>query len=239
MCSQYLSFGSFTFILLGLVFSFCYRYRQCLLFSGSSTIGIALVSSQAYGFCHRCYRHYGDGWRYACTVPLTKLVALVGWRQAVQNVGILGFAMLIVMYFWIKERPQVAERKAGKSIDVASAAKKAYLNTQYLRAAVYASLMNMAIAVFGAMMGTLYLEQRLEIGAEQAAMVNSMLFLGAIVGSPLVGWISDKMGLRVLPMKIGVFASLLTLIAILYLPVLQYDVFIIFLARFIHLSPSD
>jgi MFS family permease len=151
--------------------------------------------------------------------PLTKLVSLVGWRQAVQDVGILGFAMLIVMFFWIKERPQFSVKKEGLAIGILSAAKKAYLNSQYIRAAFYASLMNMAIAVFGAMMGTLYLEQRLEISAEQASMVNSMLFLGAIIGSPLVGWISDRMSLRVLPMKIGVLTSLATLLAILYLPV--------------------
>jgi MFS family permease len=151
--------------------------------------------------------------------PLTKLVAVVGWRQAVQDVGLLGFAMLVVMVFWIKERPQIAVKKAGKPIDVLSAAKNAYFNPQYLRAALYTSLMNMAIAVFGAMMGTLYLEQRLSISAEQAAMVNGMLFFGAIIGSPLVGWLSDKVGLRIMPMKIGVVASLLTLLAVLYLPV--------------------
>lgn len=151
--------------------------------------------------------------------PLTKLVSLVGWRQAVQDVGILGFAMLVVMFFWIKERPQVAVKKIVPALDVLTAAKKAYFNAQYIRAAFYASLMNMAIAVFGAMMGTLYLEQRLEIGTEQAAMINGMLFLGAIVGSPLVGWISDKIGLRVFPMKIGVLASLFVLLLVLYVPV--------------------
>ncbi|KTD08995.1 major facilitator family transporter [Legionella gratiana] len=151
--------------------------------------------------------------------PLTKLVLLVGWRQAVQDVGILGFTMLIVMFFWIKERPQVALKQPVEPINVMSAAKKAYLNSQYLRAAFYASLMNMAIAVFGAMMGTLYLEQRLGISSAQASMVNGMLFLGAIIGSPLVGWISDRIGLRIIPMKVGVITSLLTLLAVLYLPV--------------------
>lgn len=151
--------------------------------------------------------------------PLTKLVTYVGWRQAVQDVGMLGLAMLVLMMLWIKERPQVKVKKEGKPIKVFEAAKKAYLNTQYIRAAFYISLMNMAIAVFGAMMGTLYLEQRLGIGAEQAAMINGMLFLGAIIGSPLLGWISDKAGLRILPMKAGVLASMLTLLAVLYLPV--------------------
>ncbi|CEG58498.1 MFS transporter [Legionella fallonii] len=151
--------------------------------------------------------------------PLTKLVAYVGWRQAVLDIGVLGFAMLVLMFFWIKERPQVAVKKEGKPIDILTAAKKAYLNTQYLRAALYTSLMNMAIAVFGAMMGTLYLEQRLSVSSEQASVINGMIFFGAIIGSPLIGWISDKVGLRVLPMKAGIIASMLTLLAVLYLPV--------------------
>lgn len=151
--------------------------------------------------------------------PLTKLVLYVGWRQAVQDVGILGLVMLVFMFFWIKEKPQIAVKKEEKPLNVFVAARKAYLNSQNLRAALYTSLMNMAIAVFGAMMGTLYLEQRLGISPEQAAMINGMLFLGAIIGSPLMGWISDKAGLRVLPMKAGVLASLFTLLGVLYLPV--------------------
>lgn len=164
--------------------------------------------------------------------PLTKLVHVVGWRQAVQDVGVLGLIMLLFMFFWIKERPTTT-KKETKALNVLVAAKKAYLNTQYLRAALYTSLMNMAIAVFGAMMGTLYLEQRLGIRAEQAAMVNGMLFLGAILGAPILGWISDRMGFRVLPMKIGVIASIFTVLAVLYLPVSLYMMaFLFFLLGF-------
>lgn len=57
------------------------------------------------------------------------------------------------------------------------------------------------------MMGTLYLEQRLDISSAQASIINGMLFLGAIIGSPLVGWISDRIGLRIVPMKVGVITS--------------------------------
>ena len=39
--------------------------------------------------------------------PLTKLVAYVGWRQGVLDIGILGLAMLVLMVFGIKERPLV------------------------------------------------------------------------------------------------------------------------------------
>lgn len=151
--------------------------------------------------------------------PLTKLVIQVGWRESLLMVGWLGVAMLVVMAFLIKDKPGNCIEAARKKINVLAVAKKAYLNPQTLRAALYASLMNMSVAVFGAMMGSLYIMQRLGVDKEDASMVNSMLFLGAIIGGPLIGWWSDKLGLRVLPMKIGALAALITFLVILYAPV--------------------
>ncbi|MDX1838773.1 MFS transporter [Legionella taurinensis] len=150
--------------------------------------------------------------------PLTKLVAQVGWRDALIQVGWLGTAMLIFMCFGIVEKKQTVTGDS-KKIDVKTIIRKAYLNSQNLRAALYTSLMNMAIAVFGAMMGSLYLMQRLDISKEEASLVNTMLFLGAIFGGPVIGWISDKLALRIMPMKIGVLASLATVLVILFVPV--------------------
>ena len=151
--------------------------------------------------------------------PLTKLVLRVGWRESMLMVGWLGVALLIVMMVLIKEKPNNVTLNAHKKTSLFLVAKKAYLNAETLLVALYASLMNMAVAVFGAMMGSLFLMQRLGVDKSDAAMVNSMLFLGAIIGGPLVGWCSDRLGLRVLPMKLGALASLLTFLAILYLPV--------------------
>lgn len=151
--------------------------------------------------------------------PLTKLVAQIGWRDALMQVGWLGTAMLVVMYFGIIDKAQQVLPQAVKKVSVMMTARKAYFNGQNLRAALFTSLMNMAIAVYGAMMGSLYLMQKMGISKEQAALVNSMLFLGAIIGGPVIGWVSDKLALRVLPMKIGVLLSLSIVLAILLLPV--------------------
>ncbi len=151
--------------------------------------------------------------------PLTKLVILVGWRDSLLMVGWLGMAMLLVMMYWIQDKPQDTEEPVRKKMNMLTTVKLAYLNSQTLRAALYTSLMNMAVAVFGAMMGSLYLMQRLGVSKEEAAMVNSMLFLGAIIGGPFIGWCSDKLALRIMPMKVGAIASLVTILAILYFPV--------------------
>lgn len=151
--------------------------------------------------------------------PLTQLVLQVGWRNALLMVAWLGVTMLILVMFLVKDKPANAPETLRVKVSVMSQAKKAWWNSQTLRAALYTSLMNMAVAVFGAMMGSLYLMQRLGVSKGDAAMVNSMLFLGAIIGGPLIGWCSDKLRLRILPMKMGAWASFAVLLGILYLPV--------------------
>jgi MFS family permease len=165
--------------------------------------------------------------------PLTKLVLQMGWRDSLMIVGWLGVAMLIMMALWIKDSPNNLIAQVRKKTSVSVVMKTAYLNPQTWLAAWYASLMNMGVAVFGAMMGPLYLMQRLSVNKEDAALVNSMLFLGAMIGGPLMGWCSDKLGLRVLPMKVGAVVSLLIFLAILYLPVsLGTMAFLFFLLGF-------
>lgn len=160
--------------------------------------------------------------------PLTKLVAQIGWREALVQVGYLGVVILVLMYFGIIDKSRNAPAAVAKDIKVSKIIRQVYLNSQTMRAALYSSLMNMAIAVFGAMMGTLYLVQRLGVSKEEAAMVNSMLFLGAIIGGPFIGWCSDKMGLRVLPMKVGVIASTVILVITIFFPVPLFVMKILF-----------
>ena len=151
--------------------------------------------------------------------PLTKLVLYIGWRDAMIWLGWLGLCILGLMIVFIQDKPGATP---------ATQPKIAYFNPQTLRAAVYASLMNMAVAVFGAVMGSLYLIQRLHVTKEEAALVNSMLFLGAIIGSPLMGWCSDKWGLRIRPMKLGAYASLITVAIILYCPITYLTMMVLF-----------
>lgn len=151
--------------------------------------------------------------------PLTRLVLEFGWRHSLSLIGWLGISLLLTMIFFVKDSPNKDAFNTRKKIPLLSTVKMAYLNSQTCRAALYASLMNMSVAVFGAMMGSLYLVQRLGIDKADAAIINSMLFLGSIIGGPLVGWCSDKIGLRILPMKIGAASSLLVILAILYAPI--------------------
>ncbi|MFZ4077301.1 MAG: MFS transporter [Legionellaceae bacterium] len=152
--------------------------------------------------------------------PLMQLVLHVGWREALLDVSWLGVLMLVLMIAWIQDEPEPKEKPAVavKKTSLLLTARQAYFNSQTFMAGMYASLMNMAVAVLGAVMGQLYLVQRLGVPQSEAAAVNGMLFLGAMVGGPLVGWASDRIGLRILPMKLGAFFSFAIILGILYAP---------------------
>ncbi len=165
--------------------------------------------------------------------PMAKLVNLVGWREALMVVGWFGVAILVIMSIGIVDKDHEHASIPLRNETILSIARQVYLNSQTLRAALYTSLMNMAIAVFGAMMGSLYLMQRLGISKESAAFINSFLFLGVIIGGPVIGYISDKLGLRVLPMKWGVLLSLTIVLIVLYVPVSLHTMkFLFFLLGF-------
>lgn len=151
--------------------------------------------------------------------PLAHLTAIMGWRNALMIIGWLGVALFGIMCVGIIEKPADPQALNLSGVRLTDLLRKVCFNGITLRAGLYTSLMNMAIAVLGAMMGTLYIMERLAVSKQQAALVNSMLFLGVMLGGPVVGWISDKLRLRLLPMRCGAIGGLLTVMAMLYLPV--------------------
>lgn len=160
--------------------------------------------------------------------PVAMLLAEIGWRGALMEIGWLGVAILLILLFIIPEQKIQSQHRPGNNSSLWLIFKNTYLNLQILATALYTSLMNMPIAIYGAMMGSLFIMEKMHIGKEDAAIVNTMLFLGAIVGGPLFGWCSDKIGLRLLPMKIGAVCSLLVMLCILFIPVSFVTIQILF-----------
>jgi MFS family permease len=160
--------------------------------------------------------------------PLMMLVHRVGWRTALFQVGIAGGVMLGLMLIGIQDRPHKLLTKQKNTLSLWTVTQQAFLNRETVLAGLYASLMNMAVAIFGAVMGQLYLVQRLGASQDVAAIVNGMLFLGAMVGGPLLGWWSDQIGSRLKPMRTGALVSLGLMLAILYAPTTAWTMGVLF-----------
>lgn len=161
--------------------------------------------------------------------PFTHLVMLFGWRKAVLLDGLFGLFIALIIFSFVKDHPY--EKLAHQSNNAQEthlpfwqALILAYTNMQNILAGIYASLMNTPVAILGAFAGSVYLTQAHHYPRIESASINSMIFLGVIVGGPLCGSISDRMARRKMPMIIGSLLTMFVMLMILYsvnLPVWQ------------------
>jgi MFS family permease len=159
--------------------------------------------------------------------PMTVLTHAVGWRHALLMDAFLGVLMLGLMMFFVKDAPEgynLADQQAhASSLGLLKTITLVMRNRQNWLAGIYTSMVNLPIFLFGALWGVMYLVQIHHLGRADAGLVTMMLFVGIIFGSPVFGWLSDRIRHRKGPMMLGAVVSLGLLLLIMYVPHLSFD----------------
>lgn len=154
--------------------------------------------------------------------PLTYLVEALGWRHALFIDAGLGLVVLLLIFSVVRDYPAdmhsqaMVDRKELSNIGFFSTAKSAFLNYRNWVCGIYTCLLNLPIFILGGFMGTMFLTNVHHIEHKQASFVTMMIFVGTIIGSPLVGWLSDKIGKRKPPMIVGAILSIITVFVLIY-----------------------
>ncbi len=144
--------------------------------------------------------------------PITFLIDHVGWRQALMLDTALGLCLFVIMLCFVKENTQAQTEPFTPLADIKTTVK----NTQNWLGGIYMLFMNAPILVLGAMWGSLYLTQARMLSRAQASLVLSMIFIGMIVGAPLMGRLSDQMGKRRPLMTLAALSATITIVFIMY-----------------------
>lgn len=145
--------------------------------------------------------------------PFAYLYELFGWRQALLIDGAVGAVLLIWIALIVKDKPDNAlEHPFSHKGQVLPGFMKALTNPQNWLAGLYTSLLNLPIMVLCALWGASYLQVAHHLPELAASNVVSMIFLGSVIGCPLVGWLSDSQGRRKPLMILGALATIVTVI---------------------------
>jgi MFS family permease len=160
--------------------------------------------------------------------PFTLLAQAWGWRGAVfANAG-LGIVITLIVYVFVYDYPSAQHQLAEATANVSSSQSikrsilSALCNKQNGLGGIYTCLLNLPIILLGELWGVMYLTQVHYLPKTQASLVTLMIFVGTILGSPSVGWISDYWGRRKLPMILGALFALLVMLGIMFLPHLSF-----------------
>ena len=209
-----------------------------LVFAVAPNIYIAQIGRFASGFAH-CLAFLGCmriaarwmpeklglvmGWNVtigllggvAAHTPFTYFVTVYGWREALIANGLLGIVFFLIIFYNVQDYPEGAKpEKIQKKNPFIHDIKQVLSNAQNWLCSTYTSLLNFPVMCLGALWGTLYLIQESGLSRMQASETMAMIFYGTIVGSPLVGWISEKMQSRKKPMVLGSMLSFILVIVL-------------------------
>lgn len=145
--------------------------------------------------------------------PFAYLYELFGWRRALLIDGAVGAVLLVWIYAIVQDRPDDSPTRVRTNQgQVLSSFLGALTNRQNWLAGLFTSLLNLPIMVLCALWGASYLQVAHHLPDIAASNVVSLIFMGSVIGCPLVGWLSDTQGRRKPLMIIGAIATLICVI---------------------------
>jgi len=164
--------------------------------------------------------------------PMELLSEAFGWRHALIIFGILGVVLICLVFIIVRDYPADYQVVGTEVKDISllgfwRSVRMVVFNRYNWIGGLYTTLMNLPIFTLGTLWGSMYLTQADMLSKTQAAEVDSMIFFGTLVGSPLVGWISDKVKLRVAPMLVGAVVSLMLIFVIMYTLHLSFGILMV------------
>ena len=158
-------------------------------------------------------------------MPLAALIGHVGWRQASFILAAVGFLLAVLLWYLIRDYPhQPTQSLPTRSLReewqrLLEVCRRSYT---WLTGA-YAFSIWTPIAVFAALWGVPYLEEKYHVSVVVASGLCSMIWLGIGVGSPLLGWVSDRCSSRRLALITSSIFGLTATLILLYVPYVSIE----------------
>lgn len=148
------------------------------------------------------------------------LVSHVGWSQTVNLTAWFGVGLIFVLWFGIRDKRDSVQhtgtigsfRKSMIDLGIIMRNKQMWIN------GLFGCLVYLPTTVFAELWGISYLREAHGMTQEMATFANSILFLGFTIGAPLMGFISDTLKRRKLPMFIGATGAAIIMLIVLYFP---------------------
>ncbi len=149
--------------------------------------------------------------------PMAYATELLGWRNVMYASAGAGGLICVLLWKLVRDTkiPRKNKTAALKTLW------KILQDSQTWLIALFAGAMVAPIVAYVELWGVSYLMQVYGIARPHAAHIASLTFFGIAIGGPLIGWLSDLMRIRTVPMGLGLFGAALAFSGILcaaYLP---------------------
>lgn len=149
--------------------------------------------------------------------PVLYFIQHYSWRMLFFILALLEIFILILSFFFVKNKKNTnIKQSIAQTIKDLWYTIKCPVNWI---GGLFASLMNLPVTLIGAIWGQPYLQTVDHLSAATSSFIVSLMFIGIIIGAPLLGSLSDKFQSRKLFMMVGAIAALIISLSIIYIPI--------------------
>ncbi len=152
--------------------------------------------------------------------PLAALVEWSGWRQAMLGSAVAGFLLGFGIWMLVRDRPpgvpEQTARAGGR--ELLRGLGRVFRTGQNWLLALTCASMSAPLLAFAGLWGVAWLMQVHGMSRPEAALTASLLLLGWAFGSPIAGWVSDRLGRRKPPLIGAMIIGGLCLALLVYAP---------------------
>lgn len=142
-----------------------------------------------------------------------------GWRNSMFALSVVFFLLSLLMVIFIKDKNNPQARAAEQhehKMKIGRSLIAILVNPQNALNCLVIGLLYAPSACFGEQWGASFLSLNQNISIEAAGHSTGMMFIGLAIGCPVMGWISDKLGSRLMVIRTCIVACFLLLFIVIY-----------------------
>ncbi len=154
--------------------------------------------------------------------PLAWAVAQIGWRGTMLAGAALALVLAGAIWLIVRDNPLTPDaatastRMTGPEI-IAAIGRAVRMPQTWILAGIGAG-MTTALLAYGGLWGVPYMMAKHGLDRPVAAGSVSLILVGWAVGAPLLGWLSDRLGRRKLPLVGAAIVAVGTIVAVINAP---------------------
>jgi MFS family permease len=154
---------------------------------------------------------------------LNLALKVYAWNDIYQWLALFGFILLVLSFLFVTSP---AQKKPKTSLSLNKSLHQVLGNPQILLCTLAAAT-SFGVLLAYASLWYLPVQTYYSVQSQQAVIISGMLLIGLGIGTPVLGWISNKVKSRTMVLHVSLVLGTMGLLLCLYLPHYNIDTYII------------